>query len=123
MTLRKRRTRSEVSIGSPTEHGDVDSAAPIEFTDMSPSPEQICLSRQHFLRLLRAIDNLAPNLQVVARARVLQERSVSETAELLDISEAAIKSRTLRARVRLASKLTPGSKSLKEVLRHIPNVL
>ena len=123
MTLRKRRTRSEISIGFPAEHGDVDSAAPFEFKDMSPGPEQIYSSRQHFIRLLRAIDNLAPNLQVVARARVLQERSVSETAELLDISEAAIKSRTLRARIRLASKVTPGSKSLKEVLRHISHVL
>jgi RNA polymerase sigma-70 factor (ECF subfamily) len=122
MTLRKKRTRSEVSIGFPGEPGDVDSAL-IVFRDMSPNPEQIHSSRQRFLRLLSAIDNLAPNLRVVARARVLQERSVSETAELLDISEAAIKSRTLRARVRLASKLTPNSKSLNEVLRHIPNIL
>jgi len=117
MTLRKRRTRSEVSIGFSPEPGE------IEFRDMSPSPEQIHSSRQHFLRLLSAIDNLAPNLRVVARARVLQERSVSETAELLDLSEAAIKSRTLRARVRLASKLTPSSKSLNEVLRHVSNIL
>ncbi|WP_396127380.1 RNA polymerase sigma factor [Acidicapsa acidisoli] len=87
---------------------------------MSPNPEQLYSRRQHFVRLLSAIDNLAPNLRVVARARVLQERSVSETAELLDISEAAIKSRTLRARVRLASKLTPGAKSLNEVFDTSP---
>ena len=122
MILRRRRTRPQVSIGFASESGDAD-GAPIQFKDMSPNPEQIYSSRQHFLRLLSAIDNLAPNLRVVARARVLQERSVSETAELLDLSEAAIKSRTLRARVRLASKLTPSSKSLNEVLRHVPNIL
>lgn len=90
---------------------------------MSPNPEQLYSSRQHVVRLLSAIENLAPNLRKVARARVLQERTVSETAELLDISEAAIKSRTFRARARLASKLNPGSASLNEVLRHIPNLL
>ena len=122
MTLRKRRTRSEVSCSFPADSGDIDSA-PIEFKDMSPNPEQLYSSRQHFARLLSAIENLAPNLRTVARARVLQERTVSETAELLEISEAAIKSRTFRARIRLASKLNPGSTPLNEVLRHIPNIL
>jgi RNA polymerase sigma-70 factor (ECF subfamily) len=120
MNLRKRRTRSEVSICFSSESGDVGSAT-IEFKDMSPNPEQLYSRRQHYLRLLSAIDKLAPNLRTVARARVLQECTVSETAELLDISEAAIKSRILRARIRLASKLNPGSTTLNEVLRHIPN--
>jgi RNA polymerase sigma-70 factor (ECF subfamily) len=113
MTLRRRRTRPQVAIGLTSESRDIDGAS-IEFKDMSPNPEQLCAQRQNYSKLLRAINKLAPNLRAVAEVRMLQECSVSETAQLLDISEAAAKSRTLRARARLTSKLASGSQFLNQ---------
>ena len=112
MTFRKRRARPEVSIISTSKSGDKD-GIPIEFKDLLANPEQMYAQRQHYFTVLRTISKLEPNLRAVVEVRVLRECTVSEAAQLLDITEAAAKSRTLRARARLNSKRTPGSSCLR----------
>lgn len=101
MILRKRRSRPELSftVSLPME----DEAVEHDFKDDSPDPEQSFDHRQQQARLMRSIQRLTPLLREVVMVRMTQECSVKETAELLDISEAAAKSRLYRARVRLSA--------------------
>jgi RNA polymerase sigma-70 factor, ECF subfamily len=99
--LRKRRVRPEISFDRPNETGEEISS--FEFRDAGPSPEQICVQRQRCARVLSAIERLQPRLRQVIEMQMKQSRSVREIAQALGISEAAVKSRLLRARARLVS--------------------
>jgi RNA polymerase sigma-70 factor, ECF subfamily len=101
MILRRRRTRSEVSLDSPGETEEAISG--FEFKDTGPSPEHICVHRQRYACMLRSIWNLQPRLRQVIEMQMMDDCSIREIAEALEISEAAVKSRLSRARARLAS--------------------
>lgn len=101
MLLRKRRSRPEVAFASGTENPDEPQT--FEFPDTSPTPEQICEQRQRHLRLMRAIRKLEPRLRAVVEIQMRQDCSVRDIAEMLGISEAAVKSRLYRARARLTA--------------------
>jgi RNA polymerase sigma-70 factor (ECF subfamily) len=103
--LRKRRTRPEVSFDRPSEtEGDVSG---LEFEDAGPSPEHICVHRQRCARVLRSIGRLQPCLRKVVEMQMMQRYSVKQIARELEISEAAVKSRLYRARLRLAPPRPP----------------
>jgi RNA polymerase sigma-70 factor (ECF subfamily) len=97
--LRKRRARPEVSFDRSSELEEESSA--FEVKDLGPSPEQICLHRQRCGLMLRAIRRLQPRLRQVIEMHMRQDWSIKEIAQALEISEAAVKSRLFRARVRL----------------------
>jgi len=99
MILRRRRIRSEVPFDRPRE---TEEAIPdLEFKDTGPSPEHICLQRQRYARMLRSIGKLQPRLRQVIEMRMMDSCSSREIAQVLQISEAAVKSRLRRARLRL----------------------
>jgi RNA polymerase sigma-70 factor, ECF subfamily len=98
--LRKRRAQREVSFDCPNERGG--DAPSLEFEDAGPSPEHICLHRQHCDRLLRSIRRLQPCLRQAVEMQMMQRYSAKQIAQELKISEAAVKSRLYRARLRLA---------------------
>ena len=56
--------------------------------------------------LSKAIDGLKPIFRTVFILRDVEELSTEETAEVLGLSIAAVKSRLLRARLQLREKLT-----------------
>lgn len=97
--LRKRRARPEVLFDPNGEPGDGNPHFEIE--DPTPDPEQICEQRQRVGRLLGAIQNLEPSLRLAIQLRMTEEYSRKEIARLLDITEAAFKTRLHRARRRL----------------------
>jgi RNA polymerase sigma-70 factor, ECF subfamily len=100
MILRKRRAHPEVSYDRPNEaEGDLSG---LEFEDAAPSPEELCVHRQHCARVLRSIGRLQPCLRQVVEMQMMQHYSVKQIARELEISAAAVKSRLYRARVRLA---------------------
>ena len=101
MILRRRRTRSEVSFDSPSETEEATSG--FEFKDTGPSPEHICVHRQRYACMLRSIWKLQPRLRQVIDMQMMDNCSIREIAQALEISEAAVKSRLGRARARLAS--------------------
>jgi RNA polymerase sigma-70 factor (ECF subfamily) len=101
MILRKRRLRPEVSFDSPSEREEEISG--FEFRDTSPSPEHICAHRQSHACMLRSIWKLQPRLRQVIEMQMMDDRSIREIAQALEISQAAVKSRLSRARARLAS--------------------
>lgn len=99
MLLRKRRRRSELSTGSPTGVDGQNSV--FEFEDARPNPEQIYGQKQSCQHLLRSIETLPQQLRSVAELRIVRERSIQETQEILGLTEAAVKARMFRARARL----------------------
>ena len=108
MNLRKRRMRLESSLDLPSEQGEI--AFP-KIRDTAPNPEQSYEQSQRYLKLVRAIGRLTPNLREVIEIRGLEECSVRETADMLAISEAATKSRLYRARTRLIATQSQGNLS------------
>jgi DNA-directed RNA polymerase specialized sigma24 family protein len=53
--------------------------------------------------VMRAIGTLCPNLREPIHLRVTQEASVKEISRALNISEASVKARLYRARLRLST--------------------
>jgi RNA polymerase sigma-70 factor (ECF subfamily) len=56
--------------------------------------------------LEKAVDSLPPTFRAVFALRDIEELSTEETAAILNLSIPAVKSRLLRARLRLREKLT-----------------
>jgi RNA polymerase sigma-70 factor, ECF subfamily len=102
MRLRKRRP-NQFSLDEPIE-GD-DDIIPREIEDWGPSPEQRYAQSEMREILSNAIDELQPDFRVVFVLRDVEGISTEETAEALGISVAAVKSRLLRARLKMRQKL------------------
>jgi RNA polymerase sigma-70 factor (ECF subfamily) len=99
LILRKRRAHPEISFDRQNEkEGD----AGLEVEDVGPSPEHICVHRQHCAHVLQSIGRLRPRLRQVIEMKMMQHYSIKQIAQELEISEAAVKSRLSRARLRLA---------------------
>ncbi len=103
MKLRKRRP-SQVSLDEPVETED--DSMPREIEDWGPSPEQRYAQTQLQEILSGAIAELDPAFRIVFLLRDVEELSTEETAELLGLSVPAVKSRLLRARLRLRQRLS-----------------
>lgn len=99
MILRRRRNRPEVSFDRPSETEE--ESPGFDFKDAGPSPEHICVHRQRYAHTLRSISKLQPRLRQVIEMQMRGNCSVREIAQVLQISEAAVKSRLRRARLRL----------------------
>lgn len=104
MKLRKRRP-NEFSLDAPVESDE--DLMPREIADWGPSPEQRFARTQITEILSAAIERLDPDFRIVFVLRDIEELSTEETAQLLGLSIPAVKSRLLRARLRLRQRLNP----------------
>jgi RNA polymerase sigma-70 factor (ECF subfamily) len=102
MKLRKRRP-NVVSLDQELETQD--DSVPRDVKDWGPSPEQRFEQTELRGILDAAIAELDPNYRIVFQLRDIEELSTEETADALDISVPAVKSRLLRARLRLRQRL------------------
>jgi RNA polymerase sigma-70 factor, ECF subfamily len=102
MRLRKRRP-NQFSLDEPIE-GDTD-LFPRELEDWGPTPEQKYAQTELQGIVGEVIDRLEPDFRIVFLLRDFEELSTQETAEALGISVSAVKSRLLRARLKLREKL------------------
>src|SRR6201987_4686324 len=102
MRLRKRRP-NQVSLDEPIA-GEED-LMPREIEDWGPSPEQRFAQTEMHEILSEVIDKLEPDFRVVFVLRDIEELSTEETAKALGISVPAVKSRLLRARLKLRQRL------------------
>lgn len=102
MKLRKRKP-NQISLDAPREPDG--EAFPQEVEDWGPSPEQRFAQTELAGILSQTIETLEPGYRMVFVLRDLEELSTEETAELLGLSVAAVKSRLLRARLKLRDKL------------------
>jgi RNA polymerase sigma-70 factor (ECF subfamily) len=104
MLLRKHK-QVVISIDGPQEdEGEVQE--PLEIVDWCCLPEAELLSAEARAQLDRAVDRLPPGLRVVFLLRDIDGLSTFETAEVLKLSENAVKTRLSRARLRLREELS-----------------
>ncbi|MBZ5503232.1 MAG: sigma-70 family RNA polymerase sigma factor [Acidobacteriia bacterium] len=102
MKLRKRRP-GIVSLDEEIETGEA--TVPRDVEDWGPSPEQRYQQSELADILAHVVGDLDPLFRVVFQLRDIEELSTEETAEVLGLSVPAVKSRLLRARLRLRESL------------------
>jgi len=102
MKLRKRRP-GIVSLDEEIDTGEA--TVPRDVEDWGPSPEQRYQQSELAGILARVVGDLDPPFRVVFQLRDIEELSTEETAEALGLSVPAVKSRLLRARLRLRESL------------------
>jgi RNA polymerase sigma-70 factor (ECF subfamily) len=105
MKLRKRRNGKTVSLDEPVETGD-DQSLVREIAVWDDTPEARYSQAEIKTILDQAIETLDPIYRTVFVLRDVEELSTEETAQALEISVPAVKSRLLRARLQLREKLT-----------------
>lgn len=104
MKLRKRRPERMVSLDQDIETEDA--TIPREVADWSPNPEQLYDQGQLREILGRTIQGLPSSFRTVFVLRDVEGLSTEETAEALNLSVPAVKSRLLRARLQLRERLS-----------------
>src|SRR5271168_2784856 len=102
MKLRKRRP-NQVSLDEEVDTGE--DTMPREVEDWGPSPEERYKQAELGGILSSTIAELEPPFRIVFQLRDIEELSTEETAEALGLSVPAVKSRLLRARLKLRQKL------------------
>jgi RNA polymerase sigma-70 factor, ECF subfamily len=104
MKLRKRKSDKTVSMDEGIDTGE--DVVVREIAAWDEDPEQR-YSREELNEILTAaVDSLAPAYRTVFVLRDVEDLSTEETAEALELSIPAVKSRLLRARLQLREKLT-----------------
>ena len=107
MKLRKRRTDREVPLG---EVVAVEGESPVcrgrEIEDWGNNPERLYAEIEFQEILGGALDGLSPRLSTAFVLRNVEDFSAEEMAEMLGLSVAAVKSRLVRARLKLRHRLS-----------------
>src|SRR5262252_6136552 len=104
MKLRRRRPERMVSLDE--EVKTEDDSLPREVADWSPNPEQMYTQAELRDILTRTIQGLPPGFRTVFVLRDVEGLSTEETAQALELSIPAVKSRLLRARLQLRERLS-----------------
>ncbi len=102
MKLRKRRP-NVVSLDEEVNTGE--DMVPREVEDWGPSPADRYAQTELSDILTKVIGDLDPPFRIVFQLRDIEELSTEETAEALGLSVPAVKSRLLRARLKLRQTL------------------
>jgi RNA polymerase sigma factor (sigma-70 family) len=113
--IRRRRTKKEYSLDDPS---DPENCRVKEMSEPSRNPEEHCLEAERIRLVRQAIKRLPSKLRTAIEIRQAQDGSVSDLAILAGVSLPTMKSRLLRARLRLREPL---SKALR--IRSVPKVL
>jgi RNA polymerase sigma-70 factor (ECF subfamily) len=104
MKLRKRRTDRTTPLDDPIDTGEDEVVREIAVWGENPEQQY---SREELANILDdAIQSLKPSYRTVFILRDIEELSIEETAETLQLSISAVKSRLLRARLQLRERLT-----------------
>jgi RNA polymerase sigma-70 factor (ECF subfamily) len=94
-----------ISIEEPAQTESEDQE-PLQIVDWCCLPEQELLSGEVRRRIDQAIEKLPTSLRAVFVLRDIEELSTLQTAEVLGLSETAVKTRLSRARMRLREELS-----------------
>jgi RNA polymerase sigma-70 factor (ECF subfamily) len=104
MKLRKRRSGKTVSLDDEIDTGEEQVTREIAVWDGDPEQKYGQAELRQILD--EAIQSLKPAFRTVFQLRDVEELSTEETAEALELSVPAVKSRLLRARLQLRERLT-----------------
>ena len=78
---------------------------PIEIKDQAPNPEQRYSHHEVQRLLVATINELEPPYRAVVQLRDIEELSTEQTAQALDLTSSAVKTRLQRARMKLRESL------------------
>ena len=101
----RRKHPEMLSIEEPGE-GDLEEQEPLQIVDWCCMPEKELMSNEVRRKLDHAIEELPANLKSVFVLRDIEELSTLQAAEVLGLSETAVKTRLSRARMRLRKELS-----------------
>jgi RNA polymerase sigma-70 factor (ECF subfamily) len=104
MKLRKKRAIREVSLNEDLQ-ADVD-MLPMEVIDWAPNPEQLYWASELRDILISALEELPPTLRTGFMLRDIEGLSTDQTAEVLNLSQTAVKARLWRVRLQLLERLS-----------------
>lgn len=104
MKLRKRRSTIEVSIDKGSPSGE--DLAAFDLASWAPNPEELYRGSELRNILRRALQGLRPSLRVVFVLRDVEELSTEQTAEVLELTQVAVRTRLSRARLQLRERLS-----------------
>jgi len=117
--LMRLRKRNPTFVSVDEDWADPDgNQIPRELEDWCCLPEEEFMSSEVKTQLQLATENLSPALNAVFTLRDLHGLSTQETARILNISESAVKTRLLRARLQLRELLSGYFKERVEENRH-----
>ena len=103
MKLRKQRTHKEISLDEDFQaDGDV---LPLDVPDRAPNPEQLCWASELRGILVTTVEGLRPMFKMVFLLRDVEGLSIAQTAQVLNLSQAAVKARLWRVRLHLRERL------------------
>jgi len=104
MKLRKqRRAIREVSLEEDFQAGE--DMLPMEVIDWAPDPEQLYRASELRGILIKALSGLRPVLRAVFVLRDIEGLSTAQTADVLNLSQVAVKARLWRGRLQLRERL------------------
>ncbi len=104
MIIRRQKPNVEITLQGDDER---DEELPLtQFTDWCCLPEGELMSTEAKLHLDKAILQLPEKLRVVFILRDIEKLSIRETSEALELTETAVKTRLLRARLKLRELLS-----------------
>jgi RNA polymerase sigma-70 factor (ECF subfamily) len=105
MLIRKKRPEIAFSDITTEENNESD-YVPAQFTDWGHLPEEELLSAETRAILDQAIQNLPEIYRIVFILRDIEGLSITETSQALDLTETTVKTRLLRARLRLREEIS-----------------
>jgi RNA polymerase sigma-70 factor, ECF subfamily len=105
MLVRKRRPETTFT-DTAAEDDDIRNYDPVQFADWGSLPEEGFLTAESRAALDRAVQHLPEKLRIVFILRDIEDLSIQETSQALGLSETAVKTRLLRARLRLREELS-----------------
>ena len=88
--------------------GDDGDYIPRDFADWREIPSEALEQKQLRRALTNALDSLPEKYRTILILRDVQQLSINETAKILDLSEANVKTRLSRARLQMRDALAPG---------------
>jgi len=103
MKLRKQRSGREVSID---DFQSEEHMAAFELADWAPNPEELYRGSELRSILRSELQELRPALRVVFVLRDVEGLSTEQTANVLELTHVAVKTRLLRARLQLRKQLS-----------------
>jgi RNA polymerase sigma-70 factor, ECF subfamily len=106
--MRRRKERPELLEPLENESNQEDRYTPRDFADWREIPSEVLERKEMREKLAQALGSLGQIYREVFVLRDMEQLSIDETAKVLGISTAAVKTRLLRARLMLRDLLAPG---------------
>ncbi len=108
MRIRKDRKHLYDSLDAPQKGDEQGDYIPRDFADWREIPSDTLQNAQLREALKKALASLSPKYRQVVILRDIEHMNIAETATALGITEAAVKTRLLRARLIMRDALAPG---------------